>query len=883
MNKLITDTRFISLDENTRLLVEEKYRYKRELAKAKEKELFSVFEEELSDDEELALKYLYAYMPLNDLADYDGSLFLQHVREALHIQSAVKWGERIPSSIFLHYILPYRINNENIEDIRGLLFEEIYPRVKEMSMEEAILETNHWCHEKANYIGNDRRTVSPLTLMRTALGRCGEQSTLAVAALRSIGIPARQVYTPLWAHSDSNHAWVEAWADGKWHFFGACEPEPRLNQGWFEKPAKRAMLIHSRINANYQGPEEVTLAHPWYSELNLTSLYAETKRVKVQITDSEGKPAQAKVQFQLFNFGALRPILTMETDELGTVNVTLGLGDVYISASGSHGWGFAKCGKESDDITIALTQEIPSDSEIEFKMIAPPDISDDKSIEITEKEKELHAERVKKGAAIRADYEATFLNERDAEELARECVLPASRVWEVLNKARGNSHEIAAFLREYSKEYGEWSLRLLEVLNEKDLTDSFRSTLADHLIYAMKRKEGALEEMDDDLFAKYILRPRVDFEMITPYRSYFIEEFGNENIQLYVANPILLAETLDHEFEVIRDMNFYQGSATPVGSYKLKKGDALSRDILFVALSRSIGIPARLEPSDKRPQFFRDGTWQNVPFRDRLINVETDASDISDQLGTILWKKDDATDEAISYFRNFTIARFTKGSYETLFYKFDETEKERMELPEGHYRITTSTRLKDGTALICLRFFEVIAGEELTVPLRIPKDESDVPVLAEANLDCKVESMEGNSQIAATLTGTNGTTFAWIEPDREPSKHLLREFREMKEEWETLDVKINCFISEEKWDAVLSIYEAGDLPTNLAFFKEKATYDALLAIGRNIPSTNAEKELPVVYVLDGERQIRHISEGYKLGISREVVDIYKQISQVQNY
>src|SRR5690625_54271 len=157
-------------------------------------------------------------------------------------------------------------------------------------MEEAILETNHWCHEKANYIGNDRRTVSPLTLIRTALGRCGEQSTLAVAALRSIGIPARQVYTPLWAHSDSNHAWVEAWADGKWHFFGACEPEPRLNQGWFQNPAKRAMLIHTRVHANYTGPEEVTIAHPWYSELNLTNLYAETKTIKVFITDENGQP-----------------------------------------------------------------------------------------------------------------------------------------------------------------------------------------------------------------------------------------------------------------------------------------------------------------------------------------------------------------------------------------------------------------------------------------------------------------------------------------------------------------------------------------------------------------------------------------------------------------
>ena len=61
------------------------------------------------------------------------------------------------------------------------------------------------------------------------LGNGGEESTFTVSALRTIGIPARQVYTPRWAHTDDNHAWVEAWVDGKWYFLGAC-PEPRMVQ-----------------------------------------------------------------------------------------------------------------------------------------------------------------------------------------------------------------------------------------------------------------------------------------------------------------------------------------------------------------------------------------------------------------------------------------------------------------------------------------------------------------------------------------------------------------------------------------------------------------------------------------------------------------------------
>jgi len=47
--------------------------------------------------------------------------------------------------------------------------------------------------------------------------------------MRAVGIPARQVYTPRWAHTDDNHAWIEVWTGDRWHFMGACEPEAVLD------------------------------------------------------------------------------------------------------------------------------------------------------------------------------------------------------------------------------------------------------------------------------------------------------------------------------------------------------------------------------------------------------------------------------------------------------------------------------------------------------------------------------------------------------------------------------------------------------------------------------------------------------------------------------
>lgn len=99
-------------------------------------------------------------------------------------------------------------------------------------MEKAALEVNHWCHEHVIYKPTNARTRSPLATMLTAYGRCGEESIFTLAALRAVGIPARQIYTPRWAHCDDNHAWIEVWVDGEWKYLGACEPEPRLNIAW---------------------------------------------------------------------------------------------------------------------------------------------------------------------------------------------------------------------------------------------------------------------------------------------------------------------------------------------------------------------------------------------------------------------------------------------------------------------------------------------------------------------------------------------------------------------------------------------------------------------------------------------------------------------------
>ncbi|MBO6080800.1 MAG: transglutaminase domain-containing protein, partial [Bacteroidales bacterium] len=249
------------------------------------------------------LMFLYAYMPMSDLADYDFEFFEDQVKVAMEARKTFSWGKTIPDDIFRHFVVVYRVNNENLDTARSYIFHQLKDRIKDMSMYDAALEVNHWCHEYVDYQPADARTSAPLATLKTSHGRCGEESTLTVTALRAVGIPARQCYTPRWAHCDDNHAWVEVWVDGKWWFLGACEPDPDLNMGWFAYPSTRTMMVHTNVFGRYEGPEEVNKKTKYYSCINVLSNYADTVHLTVTVVDDQNKPIKdALVRCKLYNY-----------------------------------------------------------------------------------------------------------------------------------------------------------------------------------------------------------------------------------------------------------------------------------------------------------------------------------------------------------------------------------------------------------------------------------------------------------------------------------------------------------------------------------------------------------------------------------------------------
>jgi transglutaminase-like putative cysteine protease len=684
------------------------------LAKNRKEQLFSVFENNLSLSQTEALKFLYAYMPLNDLADYTGMFFLANVDMSLRTREETPWGKIIPEDVFLHYVLPVRVNNENLDSFRIIYYDEIMSRIKEREIIEAALEINHWCHEKVTYQPSDSRTAAPISTILSARGRCGEESTFTVAALRTAGIPARQVYTPRWAHSDDNHAWVEIWNNGEWYYMGACEPEAVIDRGWFTEPARRAMLVNTKAFGAYNGNEIIINRHEKYAEINNLPKYAATKQIYVKTIDTLGNPVKdAMVEFQLYNYAEFYPLASVMSDNTGISGFMTGLGDLLVWVRKDDDFDFRKISVAGTD-TLILTlrsHNVPLSIDLDLEVPPAPTPLPVPSSELSE----ANSLRLDAENAIRQKYIDSWIKPDEAKIFASQFGKDSTKITKIIDRSMGNYRSIINFLTNTPDTLKKIAISLLEVIAEKDLRDTRENILADHLMYSVPFCTD-IEGMDDSLFIQYVLNPRISNEILVSWRSYFLKYLPEELKINASDSPALITEWLEMNIIIADSENYSKTPLTPVGANELRVSDSRSRSICFVAVCRTLGIPARLEPGSRVPQFYKDSEWKDVYFADQKHP--------SSEKGFLKFTSPDVN-PVPEYYTHFTIARFENGRYNTLEYEYNKrinTFREELPLTPGHYMLVTGNRVNDSRILSNISFFDLAKGEHKTVVVRLRKD-----------------------------------------------------------------------------------------------------------------------------------------------------------------
>lgn len=781
----------------------------------------------LTTEEFEALEFLYAYMPLADLTDYSTGYYLQNVRASFTARNEMGWN--VPEREFRHFVLPIRANNENLDTSRVVFYRELKPRIEGMSMQDAILEVNHWCHEKLTYKPSDARTLSPLSSVVSSLGRCGEESTFTVAALRAVGIPARQVYTPRWAHTDDNHAWVEAWADGKWYFLGACEPEPVLDLGWFNSPASRGLLMHTRVFGSYDGPEEKVMIGPNFTEINLIDNYAKTARVDFTVVDENGSPVDsALVDFKIYNYAEFYPALSKYTDAKGRTFLTAGMGDMmaWASKNGRYGYSKVSFGKDTE-VTITISDQHSFDPQ-SMMIVPPPETAN--IPDVTPEQRAENDRRFAREDSIRKAYMATFV-QPDGTEKGRLLALSA-----------GNHRVIAKFLEDHPDER---ALALLKSLSNKDLIDVTR------------------EILDDSYNApEAILCPRVENEFLSAYKSFFARSFGTGLQKEELLRPANLIKWVNDSITMLRDPKAWSIPMSPAGVYQARMADARSRNIFFVALARTLGLDARKDPVTGKIQYKDAGQWVDVDFEA--------SSQVVAPTGTLVLNYEPTAILANPYYySHFTISKIENGRTRLL--TFDEGQvdmgggvswasifKKGTPLDVGDYVLVSGNRLSDGSVPVTMRQFSVREGETTTLDLRITIPEDRLSVIGSFDAETRY-CMEPDAEPVSVLstTGRGFYVIGFLTPRQEPSVHAINDLIAAKSGLEAWGRPILLLTTAEGlgW---LKEYSAS-LPSNIHL--------GIIPDGLDLKG----RRMPYFLLADTFNRVFFTTEGYTIGLGDQLV------------
>ncbi len=593
-------------------------------------------------------EFLLSAMPSVDLANLKAQNLIRHFEALDENLKRVPWSKKIDSFLFYHYILPHRVSQEPLEDFTPIYKDTLYGLIKNVkNMREAVLRINEWVFTKMRYKPTARWDQNALTTIHRGFGRCEEMAILCIKALRTVCIPARNVYTPWWPFTNSNHAWVEAWIDGKWYFLGGGEPT-ELNNAWFALSSKRAAIIKGISYGEVEeGKELIYKREKDFTIINVTPNYTETVELFIQVKENNIPSESVSVSICVYNYSSLPPVGLKKTDENGVVKFVVGKTDLFIYAykDSLRDWYLWRPSQRRiDTVVLNLSyKEFPDTTfwiytrRIEVKRKKTKYKPNMDSLKLLQR---LHLREIE----IVDSALIPMLCEKD------------KKLVEILYNAKEKAKAYLNYYKTLPDSLKELFIDYLSSLHPKDIVTLDTLELYEELLAVYNSIKLAKKDIPDSVFKDYLLSDRILFEQIGKWRKIIqsnFTSFRKKRIEKTVESVLSwVRENIRKE----ENRGYFGPMMNPADVYTAEKATEIERYILVVGILRSLGIPARIKWSYDAIEYWNNG-WKEVKFEKKITKEKTKKAWIAlkfvDNAGNDITSKQ-------RYYYDYSITRFEK-------------------------------------------------------------------------------------------------------------------------------------------------------------------------------------------------------------------------------
>jgi hypothetical protein len=539
---------------------------------------------------------------------------------------------------------------------------------------------------------------------------------------------------------------------------------------------------------------------------------------------------------------------------------------IYASKDGKFGFAKVTYGKDAD-VTIALEYEEGSHiPHIEIEVVPP--VEKARLPEVTDEQRAENTRRMEYEDSLRNAYVATFYDVHRAEELALSCNLQASRVSKIMVASRGNHSEIESFIRNAaSAGLGDEALDLLETLTEKDLRDTPAYVLEDHL-------DNRIPGGD----ANKVLCPRVETELLTPYRAALKSLVPQSLVDSLRQNPATLVDWCSRNLSLHDDMSLRYVQLAPVRVWETRLADKISREIFFVAMCRTFGVPAWRDTVTGAVKYERDGVIYDVDF-------DAEEQSVMPQGKLQLHFSEIPLLDDPKYKTHFTLSKFVDGTFQLQNFtgSWGTLFREPRLMDCGYYMLVSGLRMSGGDVCADVTFFTVEEGETTVVDLKLRDSSDHIRVIGSFDSEMKYMSVPSTSaagienMIQKSVLETTGRGYfavALVDYGTEPTNHAFMDISAVKEELEAWERPILVVFATEE-DCRKFRADHFDLPSTVCFGVDiDGKMRDMIAAEMKLDTGGS---LPLILVADTFNRVVFFSQGYSIGLGERLVKTSKAL------
>lgn len=649
-----------------------------------------------------AARFLVANLPPADRAMVSTELLRENLEYAFLARRSFPWARELSWDKFLHYVLPHRMSQEPAQAVRAELFEELAPKAAGRDARHALEAVNAWVVGQMGFKTTRRWDLGPKGLMRRGFGRCEEAVILFGAAARAVGLPVREAMAPAWQHVNDNHAWAEVWLDGKWRAV-----DPGKHGVSHTGNAGRAPFVLAMAYGNVTSEEETVYRRvPGATLLNVTPAYAETFEAEVAVQDAGGRPvANASVFAAVYNYGSLRPVARIQTDEQGRGSARLGAGTFLLSARRGESAAF--------EFVTWLPEQSRPEEPVELRLSEDAVLAGEFFLPVPGGEHATEVESLGRNASLRREEDrneaARKARFEGFERLVETCGPAAGNATliKTLESARGNAPELLRVLN-LSEQGGP---AYFHQMRAKDRVVVTAREALDSLELSRQARRGAAAmgvEYGDQMFWSLVARDRLLYEPFSLWRP------GVEPVARKLFADGLQAG-LRGASEFIAGLP--AGEAYLLGP-NLRPQDVLALDaapreadrcVAGAALLRAAGVPAICQDEWGFVDFF-DGEnrapmfWSDPDLLGRTNATARAKAYFGEPAGVLVrfFRDGENVSESMDYFRDFSLSHFTEDGRFRILEKAVHVERLEEEngllvrIPEGRVWLMVGVRYPDG-------------------------------------------------------------------------------------------------------------------------------------------------------------------------------------------